>query len=105
MREPVPNPFEVLYQKLDEIAVELRALRKRLDDPATKDVIGGVELASSVLGLAPRTIYKLTHRRAIPHLKRGGRLYFKKSELEEWLQAGRRPTAIEEAHAIMQGRR
>ncbi len=89
MEQTIPNPFEVLYTKLDQIAVELRELRKRLDHPSQKDVIGGVELASSVLGLAPATIYKLTHRRTIPHLKRGGRLYFKTSELEEWLQAGR----------------
>jgi excisionase family DNA binding protein len=98
------NPFEEINNKLEALASEIRAL-KRTNKEERADEIGGLELAREVTGLAARTIYKLTHRRTIPHRRVGGRLYFRRSELESWLDNGRRPLASEVAQEIMEGKK
>ena len=89
------NVLDDIQADLKALAREVRALRQAPSKPA--DDIGGLDLACSITRLAKRTVYKLTHRKAIPHLKRGGRLYFKRSELEAWIEAGRRLTIDEMA--------
>ena len=41
------------------------------------------------------TIYGWTSQRLIPHYKKGNRLYFFKSEIDEWLKSGRIKTNAE----------
>ena len=96
------NFFENLEAKLDALAKDVRTLKSRTKE-ASADEIGGLELAEVVTGLSRSTIYKKTHRREIPHRHVGGRLYFRRSELEAWLDSGRRPTAEEIAHERMAG--
>ena len=83
------NPFEEITARLDALAVDVRALKSRTMNEKPTDEIGGLDLAVEITGLARRTIYKLTHRREIPHRRVGGRLYFRRSELEQWIDAGR----------------
>lgn len=40
---------------------------------------------SQLTGLTTATIYRLTSQKAIPHYKRGNKLYFQKNEIEAWL--------------------
>ena len=54
-----------------------------------------VDLAAAYLNLAKQTLYGFTSRSEIPHIKRGKKLYFKKSELEKWLSDGKRKTVDE----------
>jgi excisionase family DNA binding protein len=96
------NPFTILEAKLDALAVDVRTLKSRTKE-APHDEIGGLELAEAVTGLSRSTLYKKTHRREIPHRHVGGRLYFRRSELEAWLDGGRRATAEEIAHERMEG--
>jgi excisionase family DNA binding protein len=97
---PLSNPFEVLEAKLDQLAKEVRNLNTRTKAPPP-DEVGGMELAMAITGLSRSTLYKRTHRREIPHRSVGGRLYFRRSELDAWLDAGRRPLAEEVAHERM----
>lgn len=97
------NPFEEITARLDALAVDVRALKSRTMNDKPADEIGGLDLAVEITGLARRTIYKLTHRREIPHRRVGGRLYFRRSELEQWIDAGRRKTAAEVAVERMAG--
>lgn len=99
------NPFSEITARLDALAVDVRALKSRTMNEKPTDELGGLELAVKITGLARRSIYKLTHRREIPHLKRGGRLYFRKSELEQWIESGRRKTSAEVAVEIMEGKK
>lgn len=98
------NPFEEITARLDALAVDVRALKTQALNDKPTDELGGLELAELITGLARRTIYKKTHFREIPHLKRGGKLYFKRSELEAWIASGRRPTAAEVAEDRMTGK-
>lgn len=86
------NPFSVLEAKLDALAADVRTLKSRPQQKPADDV-GGVDLAVKITGLARATIYKKTHFREIPHHRVGGRLYFKRSELLAWIDAGKRPLA------------
>lgn len=52
---------------------------------------GGLDLAEAITGLSRGTIYKLTCTRAIPHHKKGGKLYFFRDELLSWIREGNRP--------------
>ena len=54
--------------------------------------------AASYLRLAAQSVYGLIHRKKIKHHKRGKKLYFKKADLAEYIQSGRRQT-VEETQA------
>jgi excisionase family DNA binding protein len=51
----------------------------------------GIDEAASIVGMKRSTLYARTSNRSIPHYKRGGKLYFRRSELINWLVEGRRP--------------
>lgn len=55
----------------------------------TKEILNADELAEFI-GLSKSYIYKLTHRRELPHYKPSGKkLFFKTSEVLEWLKKNR----------------
>lgn len=56
-----------------------------------------IDAAASILNLKRSTVYALTSKRKIPHYKRGGKLYFRTSELLAWLMEGKRD--VIDAHA------
>lgn len=51
--------------------------------------------ASEFLNLAKQTLYGFTSKNEIPFLKKGKKLYFRKSDLEEWLQEGKKKSRSE----------
>ena len=51
--------------------------------------------AARITGLAVNTLYDKTYQRAIPHYKRGKRVYFRASELLAWIGGGRVKTQDE----------
>ena len=53
----------------------------------TIDLIAGADAAASYLGLSRRTIYRLACEGRIPSVRKGRRLYFRKSELSEAFSA------------------
>lgn len=56
--------------------------------PAQKDILNITE-AGEFLHLTKATLYCLTSKKKIPHFKTGKRLYFKRSELLSWIEAGK----------------
>jgi len=96
------NPFEILEAKLDALAVDVRTLKSRTKETPS-DERGGFDLWCEVTGLSRSTGYKAVHFRRVPHSKVGGRIFFRRSELEAWLDQGCRATAEEIAHERMAG--
>ncbi len=86
------NPFLI-------IDTRLRLLEEKLDlllnsslverEGPTKD-IGNIKVAVEVTCLTSSTIYHLVSKREIPHMKQGGRLYFSRKALREWINEGER---------------
>jgi len=69
-----------------------------------EDVLLNLQDASAFVKLKPSWVYQLTSLRKIPHLKRGRKLFFSKSELAQWLLAGRVNTQTE-LDALAENRR
>lgn len=81
---------EILIQKLERIEtlIEQQGILR-------KDVLNFTE-ACQYLGLSQSHMYKLTSSKSIPHFcPQGKRLYFKRTELDEWLLRNRTDTQDE----------
>jgi excisionase family DNA binding protein len=50
---------------------------------------------AELLGYKVSNIYALTHRREIPFMKKGRKLWFKEDEIQEWVKSGRKKTVTE----------
>lgn len=50
----------------------------------SKDVFT-IEEAAAFTGYSVQRLYALTSTREIPHYKRGGKVYFRKDELTDWM--------------------
>jgi excisionase family DNA binding protein len=78
------NPFEIILEKLNSIEKAIEKLNT-LSNRDNYAVFMNIEQVASFVGLSKATIYGLTHERSIPHFKTGKRLYFKKSEIVNWI--------------------
>jgi excisionase family DNA binding protein len=72
-------------------------MNKPLGSANSAEPLIDIDEAASIVKLKRSTLYALTSRRQIPHYKRGGKLYFRRSELIDWLTQGRRPVVDEAA--------
>jgi excisionase family DNA binding protein len=86
----VLSPEEV--QELIEAVIQEFKLNGQKE--IQKEILNVTETAD-FLYLAKQTIYGLTSKGEIPYFKRGNKLYFKRSLLVEWINAGRRKTNSE----------
>lgn len=84
------NPFILLDQKISyllNIVSDLSTKIEAINTPS-KDLLN-IDEAAEFLTLAKPTLYTKCNRREIPHMKRGGRLYFSRKELKEYLYDGK----------------
>lgn len=91
------NPFEILSNKLSHIEHQLEMLTKSAylnNQGLNSDVIGGIDLAVKVTGLAKPTIYSLSCKREIPCFKKNKKLYFSQNELLDWIKSGKCNTRL-----------
>ena len=78
---------------MEKLMTQLARL-ERLLVIGTKEVLNTEDL-SIMTGMSKDHIRHLVCDRAIPYYKPNGRLYFKKSEIEEWLLQNRVPSQSE----------
>lgn len=84
--------FQELTSKIDRL--------EKIALLGAKNVLN-LEEAVVFTGLSKGHLYRLTSEKQIPYYKKCRKLYFKKSELEDWLLERRVPTQAEvEAQAI-----
>ena len=92
--------FETLPAAVTKLLLEMETLKslitgQRAEPSQSKDIFLTIPEAALFLDLAQATIYAKVGQREIPHCKRGKRLYFLKSDLENYLKEGRKKTATE----------
>jgi len=73
---------------------EFSQLHAVKSDTREKEILMVAE-AAELLSVSVSTIYSYTHRNLIPHYKKGKKLYFKRKDLEAWLESGRNITQDE----------
>lgn len=96
------DPEKLIKEIADKVTEQVsnnvvNALSKKLykTDPETKDTLLNAEQAAKFLSLSITTLYIKVSRNELPVMKRGKRLYFSLTELEEYIKAGRKKTAKE----------
>jgi excisionase family DNA binding protein len=107
----LPNAVATLFEKVIGLELLLKDHLKVGQSPQSETLLT-IGQATELLNLSKSTIYGLIHRKEIPVMKRGNRVYFSKQELTNWIVAGRKKTKEEieaeaEAHltAINKNRR
>jgi excisionase family DNA binding protein len=92
--------FEQLPELVSQILEQLNRIEEQLNRESNNggdsfNELMSVQETAEFLNLSPATIYGLVSKRIIPFHKRTKRIYFFKTELFEYLRAGRKAT-IEE---------
>lgn len=85
------DQLETLIERYIERSVSkaFAAITKRQTEPEVKQQEGSIDFAVEVCrNLKKSTIYKFVHEKRIPFKKRGKNLWFNRSELEAWIEAG-----------------
>lgn len=67
-----------------------------------RDIPLPIQEAAKIIGKSVPTLYDYVHRGILPHMKRGQRLYFYRSELISWIEAGRVKTKDEIKQAALE---
>lgn len=90
------NPFELILEKLDRIEKSIEELKTQQGENRVeiKKMYSVTEIAQH-LQLSVPTIYGLVHKRKIPFYKTGKKLYFMKSEIDNWITNSRSKTISE----------
>ena len=93
------NPFEIIIERLDAIERLLYEIKtgKQVDNVPVvyANELMNVQQVADYLTLSVQTIYGLVHKMEIPNFKRGKRLYFKRTEIDDWICQSRRKTRVE----------
>ena len=89
------NPFEIIEQRLDAIEQLLREIKYGIPSSEFGKNVMNVRQLSKYLGLSLSDIYKKTSSNVIPFYKRGKKIYFKRTEIDEWLTEFRQSTRSE----------
>jgi len=89
------NPFELIENRLSRIEEKLEGLIQRIDHPtgSSPTWITSRQLAQH-LGISVSAVTNLRTNK-IPYYKLGGRIYFKKQEIDEWIETTRHKTGGE----------
>lgn len=95
---------EAVGQLLDKVN-HIEQLLGQQNQPPDQDELLNIQKAAKFLDLAVPTLYSKVSRKEIPVNKQGKRLYFYKSELENWIKQGRKKTADELRENIVLSRR
>lgn len=83
--------LEVRKEDLEAFGQQLleQAISRRDTASEIREILN-VNEAAELTGLARQTLYGMTSQRKIPFFKRGKRILFKRSELEQWLLENRK---------------
>ena len=88
--------FEKLPQEMANLRSDFKELKRlilqgNISQPKADDPLS-IDEVSNLIGKSKPTIYGYVSRNKIPHSKHGGRLYFFKSEIIEWIKTGTQKT-------------
>jgi excisionase family DNA binding protein len=93
--ENLPEAVGLLSVKLDRIERLLTDATPKAGEPQN-DLLKPTE-AAELLNYSVPTLYSKVSRGELPNMKRGGRLYFSRAELQTYIKQGRRMTTEEAA--------
>ena len=94
--ENVPSLLNQLYVKIDSLEKCILEKNSNENEQFSKIWFNLIELCEYHPSKPKRpTVYAWVNRNLIPYHKRGKKLYFLKSEIDDWLKSGRIKTVAE----------
>jgi len=78
------NPFEIILERLDNIEKKLEELKKEKSNELINELMTIDELGIYI-NYQKTSVYGLVKKRKIPFIKASGKLHFRKSDIDEWL--------------------
>jgi predicted DNA-binding transcriptional regulator AlpA len=91
--EKMPQIMGQMCQRLENIEA---LIREQKSQPETnKEEFLTLKQVSELTGYACPTLYGLIGKNAIPHFKRGQRLFFDREAIINWIKAGKRKSKAE----------
>jgi len=84
------NDLEILIQDVVKSTLNRADLERSVQEGFLD-----INEAANYLKIARQTLYGFTSQRLIPFIKKGKRIYFRKTDLENWLLSGRKATKSE----------
>lgn len=95
------NPFEQLAEQLATLQESVNLLLKEKQTiPQEENQWLSVEdlMKYDPSKPAKATIYGWVHYKSIPFFKKGKRIFFRRDQIDEWLNSNRKQTAVEIEH-------
>lgn len=86
-----PSELETLIQRCIRNVIN----ESKMEPPEASKELFNIAEAGTYLNLAKQTLYGFTSKNLIPFIKRGKKLYFRKSDLDKWLLQGKQLTKEE----------
>lgn len=88
---------EILEPIIDECLD--RAMNKYINsmtfDAPDETGVFDMNETAKYLKISKQSLYGMTHKRTLPYYKHGHRIYFRKNEIDEWINKGRVKTQEE----------
>jgi excisionase family DNA binding protein len=86
---------EIEFREIVKSCVSEGLKENLLTKPDESNKLFNVKETASFLNLAVQTVYGFTSNRNIPFIKKGKKLYFKKSDLLNWINEGKKESIQE----------
>lgn len=93
--EQLPNAVTMLTKEVSDLKQLIIAKQEATPNPEKSDKLLTIDEVAKLLHLAKPTIYSKVSRNELPFMKRGKRLYFSRTEIMDFIKAGRRKTTAE----------
>ena len=97
-----PLTFERIPQAIADLTAEVGQLKEMLGrilekdaQPTSTDEMIGIDEACIILNMKKSTVYANVQQGRIPYYRPSKKLLFKRAELIDWLETGRRKTTVE----------
>jgi predicted DNA-binding transcriptional regulator AlpA len=89
--EQLPIAVVMLQNSIED----LKSLILQRENPSSQDEVFDISQASEFIKFSKPTLYGYCQRNEIPYSKKGGKTFFFKSELIQWLKEGKQKTLKE----------
>ena len=89
-----PSELEqLIYNAIERIIVNHLQVKNKDDPDILFPEIMGTEQAASYLGISDSTLNRYTSKQLIPYHKRYQKLFFKKANLQQWVEENKKETS------------
>jgi len=95
--------FSLTIGEFLEIQREFQEIHSKVENPKEVKELLSIHEASEYLQLSVPTLYTLNCKGRIPFTKVSGKVYYRRTALEQWLESGERKTKAQLRREIEEG--